>query len=67
MGDMEWIHLAQGRDKWWSVVNKVTNLRVAIILGISLIAEWLLASQEGLCSMELIISKQVIFTPMYHA
>jgi hypothetical protein len=25
---MEWIHLAQGRDLWWAVVNAVMNHRV---------------------------------------
>jgi hypothetical protein len=25
---VEWIHLAQGRDQWWAVVNTVTNLLV---------------------------------------
>jgi hypothetical protein len=23
-----WINLAQGRDHWWAVMNKVMNLRV---------------------------------------
>jgi hypothetical protein len=27
-GDVDWIHLAQDRDKWWAVVNTVMNLRV---------------------------------------
>jgi hypothetical protein len=27
-GDVEWIHLAQDRDRWLAVVNAVTNLRV---------------------------------------
>jgi hypothetical protein len=27
-GGVEWIHLAQGRDRWRAVVNAVTNLRV---------------------------------------
>jgi hypothetical protein len=27
-GSAEWIHLAQGRDRWRSVVNTVMNLRV---------------------------------------
>jgi hypothetical protein len=26
--DVEWIHLAQGRDRWRAVVNVVMNLRV---------------------------------------
>jgi hypothetical protein len=25
---VDWIHLAQGRDKWWALVNTVINLRV---------------------------------------
>jgi len=28
--DMDWIHLAQDRDQWWSVVNVVMNLRVRL-------------------------------------
>jgi hypothetical protein len=27
-GSVEWIHLAQDRDRWRAVVNAVTNLRV---------------------------------------
>jgi hypothetical protein len=27
-GGVEWIHLAQGRDRWRAVVNAVMNLRV---------------------------------------
>jgi hypothetical protein len=28
-GGLDWIHLAQDRDKWRAVVNTVMNLRVA--------------------------------------
>jgi hypothetical protein len=27
-GDVDWIHLAQDRDRWQAVVNMVMNLRV---------------------------------------
>jgi hypothetical protein len=27
-GDVDWIHLAQDRNKWWALVNSVMNLRV---------------------------------------
>jgi hypothetical protein len=26
-GDMDWIHLAQDRDRWWALVNMVMNLQ----------------------------------------
>jgi len=28
MGSLDWIGLAQGRDRWWALVNVLTNLRV---------------------------------------
>jgi hypothetical protein len=27
-GDMDWIEMAQDRDRWWALVNAVMNLRV---------------------------------------
>jgi hypothetical protein len=27
-GGMDWIELAQNRDRWWALVTAVTNLRV---------------------------------------
>ena len=27
-GGMDWIELAQDRDRWWEIVNVVMNLRV---------------------------------------
>jgi hypothetical protein len=27
-GAVDWIHLAQDRDRWWALVNAVMNLRV---------------------------------------
>jgi hypothetical protein len=27
-GDMDWIELAQDRDRWWVLVNVVMNLQV---------------------------------------
>jgi len=27
-GGMDWIELAQFRDRWWTLVNAVMNLRV---------------------------------------
>jgi hypothetical protein len=28
VGSMDWIELAQDRDRWWTLVNVVMNLRV---------------------------------------
>jgi hypothetical protein len=29
-GSVDWIHLAQDRDRWWAVVSAVMNLRVLV-------------------------------------
>ena len=53
-GGMDWTDLAQDRDRWQALVNAVMNLQVHKMLRIFGLAEDLLASQEGLCSMELV-------------
>jgi len=51
-GSMEWMELAQDRDRWCALVTAVMNPGFHKIGGISRLAENLLASQKGLCSME---------------
>jgi hypothetical protein len=46
---MNWIDLAQDRDRWQAVVNAVMNLQVPYNAGL---AENWLASKEGLCCMK---------------
>jgi hypothetical protein len=53
-GGMNWIHLAQDRDQWRTLVNTVMNFLVKQNIGLFCVAEGLLASQEGLGSMELV-------------
>jgi hypothetical protein len=54
-GDMDWIDLAQDRDRWQAVVNAVANLGVPQNAENFLSSCDLLPSQEGLCYVELVI------------
>jgi hypothetical protein len=49
-----WIDLAQVRNRWRALANAVMDLRVPQNKKNFLTAEDLLASQKGLCSMELV-------------
>ena len=51
-GYMDWIGLAQDRDRWRTLVSAVMNLRVAWNAGNFLTSANQLAAQEGLCTME---------------
>ena len=53
LGNVDWIGLVQERDRWRVLVNAVMNIRVPLNAG-NFLTEDLLASQEGLCSMELV-------------
>jgi hypothetical protein len=48
-GGMDWMELAQYRDRWWVLANAVIKLRVP--RNAWNLTGWL-ASQEELCSME---------------
>jgi hypothetical protein len=48
------IHLAQVTDQWRVLVNTAVKLGFHKMMGISCVAEQLLASKEGLSSMELV-------------
>ena len=51
-GGMDWIQLAQDRNRWQALVNAVMNRRFHKMRGISWLVEKRLASQEELSSME---------------
>lgn len=47
-GGVDWTGLAQDRDKWWDAVNTIWKFLFCKVLRISLLAEELQASLEGL-------------------
>ena len=49
---MDWIILAQVRDKWWTLVNSVVNKRVPYNSGNSWTIVLLLPCHEGLFSID---------------
>jgi hypothetical protein len=52
---VEWIYLAQGKGKLMALFNTVMNLRGTIKMwGVPQLVEELLASQERVCSVELV-------------
>jgi hypothetical protein len=53
-GGIDWFDLAQDRNRRLALVNAVINLRVPKMQGISWVAEYVSASQEGLCSKKLV-------------
>jgi hypothetical protein len=54
MGGCDSIQLPQDRDQWKALVITALNLGFHKTLEISSLAEQLLNSQEGLCSVELV-------------
>jgi len=51
---VDWIHPAQESDQLRALVSTVMNIRMSKKAGISWLVERLLASQEGIRSIELV-------------
>jgi hypothetical protein len=51
---VDWILVSHERGQWRALANTIVNLRVPKRRGISRVVGRLLASQEGLCSIELV-------------
>jgi hypothetical protein len=69
-GGVDWIDLAQDRDRWRPFVNATRNFQVSNSLPqkIFWLAENLLAFQEGLCYMYLAVIQfnKKEFLPLYY-
>jgi len=48
-GTMDWIELAQDRERWWALLIALINFRVPQCFGKFLLAYKRLVSQEVLC------------------
>ena len=51
-GGVDWIELAQDRDRWRALATAVMTLGFHKMRGISWLAEKRLATKEGLCCIE---------------
>jgi hypothetical protein len=51
---VDWIYLAQDKDKWQALVKTVLNHLIPLITKDLLLSMQLSASQEGLCFNELL-------------
>ena len=58
---VHWINAAHDEEKWRAHVNTIMNLLVPSNVRNFLRAETLSASQEGLCSMRLVTSLEVLY------
>jgi hypothetical protein len=60
---LEWTDLAEDKDRWQAPVSAEMNLRVDKMRDISSLAEDLLASQEGICPIDLVILCALLTVP----
>jgi hypothetical protein len=59
------VNLAKDRNKWWALLDTLTNLQILQNVGISLPAVDLLSAQEGLLSIELFSEGNDKTVPMH--